>query len=438
MKKWTCFLLTAALALSLLACGADKPIDPGIFYYRRIEPEYQGTDGIIAPETRELSGRRNDLQAILDQYFLGPESTELEAPFPRDTRVLDWHIEDGILWLELNEAFIQLSGIELTVACGCIARTFFELSDVSVIRIGAEGMLFNGAEWITLTPDNLQLADDGIDKLRTDLTLYYTDDDRRYLIGQNLSINLAAQDDIVSYLVEQLKTAPTGLGLVSPLPRNTKLLGSGIDNGVCTLNFSADFETNAFSDSFAQRTTLLSLVNTLTQLEDIDRVEFQLDGNLLARYRQINISKALVFDESAIGPVRTGVNEFDATLYLCNGSSMYLTAVPSRIRYTTGISQPELVVNTLLTYQNNNGFYTLIPENTKLIDVTTVEGACAVNLSEEFLSSENITLAVHTICASICALDGIETVQILIDGQIPKTVPADLFEPMSPDWDWFV
>lgn len=438
MKKWICILLCAAVGLSLFACGSSSAKDPGNFYYRRIEPEYLGTEGIIAPESRELFGLREDLQAMLELYFLGPQSSDLESPFPRDTALLDWSLENGVLQLELNDAFTQLTGIELTVACGCIARTFLELPDITAVRIFVEGALLNGESAVTLTKASLQLADDGIDKLRTDLTLYYTDDDRRYLIGQNLSINLAGQSDIVAYLVEQLQTAPTGLGLVSPLPKNTKLLGSTIENGVCTLDFSSEFETNAFSDSYAQRTTLLSLVNTLTQLEDIDRVEFQLDGTLLARYRQINISKALVFDESAIGPVRTGVNEFDATLYLCNGSSMYLTAVPARIRYTTGISQPELVVSTLLSYQNSNGFYTLIPEDTQLLDVTVADGACTVNLTVEFLSSSNLTLAVRAICASVSALDGINSVQILIEGGVPQTESADLFEPLTPDWDWFV
>lgn len=438
MKKWICILLCAAVGLSLFACGSSSAKDPGNFYYRRIEPEYLGTEGIIAPESRELFGLREDLQAMLELYFLGPQSSDLESPFPRDTALLDWSLENGVLQLELNDAFTQLTGIELTVACGCIARTFLELPDITAVRIFVEGALLNGESAVTLTKASLQLADDGIDKLRTDLTLYYTDDDRRYLIGQNLSINLAGQSDIVAYLVEQLQTAPTGLGLVSPLPKNTKLLGSTIENGVCTLDFSSEFETNAFSDSYAQRTTLLSLVNTLTQLENIDRVEFQLDGTLLARYRQINISKALVFDESAVGPVRTGVNEFDATLYLCNGSSMYLTAVPARIRYTTGISQPELVVSTLLSYQNSNGFYTLIPEDTQLLDVTVADGACTVNLTVEFLSSSNLTLAVRAICASVSALDGINSVQILIEGGVPQTESADLFEPLTPDWDWFV
>ena len=435
-NRLICLLSALSLVLTLFACDSGKLMAPGNFYYRRTETDYLSTDGIIAPEQRETAG--TDTQQLLELYFQGPESPELEAPFPRETQVVDWSLEDQILRITLNEAFAQLSGIELTVACGCIARTFLELTDASAVQISAADALLGPEGSITMTGESLQLADDAIDKLRTELTLYYTDEDRRYLIGQTISINLAAQDDIVGYLVEQLKTAPTGMGLVSALPRNTNLLESTVENGICTLNFSSEFEANAFSSGIAQRTTLLSLVNTLTQLENIDRVEFRLDGNLLARYHQINISTALVFDESIIGPVRTGVNEFDATLYVSNGSSLYLSAVPSRIRYTTGISQAELVANTLLSYQNSNGFYSLIPEDTKLLEVTTEAGICTIHFSQEFLSAKNLPLAIRSVCASICALDEIQAVQIRINGTIPEGYDPELFGPLQPEPDWFV
>lgn len=437
-KKLICLLFSLSLILSLCACSESKPKDPGHFYYRWVQTDYVGSEGIIAPEVRELAGIKTNLNQLLTLYFQGPESDTLEMPFPRDTKAVNWSFSGQVLCIELNETFASLSGIELSVACGCITKTFLELTDAAAVQISVQDRLLGGEHSITMARDTMLLVDDAIDKLRTDLTLYYTDEDRRYLIGQNLSINLAAQDDIVSYLVQQLQTAPTGMGLVSALPSNIKLLDSTIENGVCTLNFSQEFESNAFSGGIAQRTTLLSLVNTLTQLESIERVEFRLEGNLLARYHQINISEALVFDESSIGPVRTGVNEFDATLYVSNGSSLYLSAVPNRIRYTTGISQAELVVTALISYQNSNGFYSPVPANTKLLDISTVDGMCTVNLSEEFLSDTNLPLAVRSICASLCDLEEIQSVQILVEGKIPENHMPEYFEPLVPNPDWFV
>ena len=439
MKQILSLILIFSLLLPLTACTSDQPTDPGGFYYRRIEPLYKGSDGIIAPEQRELNGIRDDLGAVLSLYLSGPLSRDLESPFPRDTALINWKKTNSDLYINFSEAFAELSGVDLTIACGCIARTFLELTDATTVRIQANGALLNGSDCFIVSRDNLSLEDDSIDKLRTELTLYYTDEYHRYLIGKNISVNLASQDNVIGYLVAQLMTAPEEMGLFSPLPVGTLLLDSTVADGTCALNFSPGFETRAFPQSHAQRTTLLSLVNTLTQLDGIEQVEFYLEGNLMARYSQLNISSALVFDESAIGPVRTGMNEFDATLYLSNGSELYLAAVPTRIRELAGISQAELVVNTLISYQNENGFYSTIPSDTVLNQVITKNGHCIVDLSSDFIKeSSHLALSVHSIIASVCALDGIHAGQVTIDGGIPVGEYHDLFLPMSPSSDWYL
>lgn len=439
MKRILPFILILSMILFATACSAEKPLDPGDFYYRRIDTGFQSTDGVVAPETRELQGIRGDLDALLQSYFSGPTSAFLESPFPRDAVLLDWSMTDSTLNLNFNDSFAQLSGVDLTIACACICRTVFGLTDAQTILIHANGTPLDGNPYIEIGIDTLTYEDDSLDRLLTDLTLYYPDAERRYLIGHSVSINLAAQTDAISYLVEQLKDAPDGMGLVSPLPAGTKLLNATVTDGLCVLDFSPEFESNGFFQSHAQRTTLLSLVNTLTQLDTIDRVEFYLEGNLMARYRQLNISTALVFDESVIGPVRTGVNEFDATLYLSNGSELYLASVPTRIRSTAAIPQAELVVKQLLSYQNPNGFYSTIPAGTVLNRLTIEDGLCCIDLSGDFLKETNhLTLSVRSIVASVCALEGIDTVLITIDGEIPVGNYTEYFLPQSPRSDWYL
>lgn len=432
-------ILSLLLCLALMTGCSPQPRDPGNFYYRRARNEFQGDQGVIAPEERELEGIREDLGALLEEYFAGPVTSQLESPFPRDTKLLDWNMSGTNLQLSLSQEFAQLSGVDLTIACGCILRTFTELTQAKSIRIHADGALLNGSAYLHLNQDSLHLADDSLDKLRTDLTVYYASADRRYLVGQSISVNLTEQSDIIAYLVEQLTAPPAGVGLVSPLPEGTQLLDAAISDGICSLNFNAEFQNNAFSQSFAQRTTLLSLANTLTQLEEIKGVEFQVDGSLLARYRQLHLSEALVFDESAIGPVRTGMNEFDATVYVSNGSEQYLAAVPIRVRQLPGISQAELVVEQLIEYRNDNGFESPIPQGTVLNHLTIENGLCTVDLSEEFLDAgERLPQAVHAVVASVCALDGVEQARITIDGQTPKGGYGDLFEPLEPSSNWYL
>ena len=438
MKRIIALILSVSLLLTLSGCGNTAHQMPVNFYYQTIDPVYNSPDGIIAPEARDFYHLRNDMDAFLEVYLAGPLTKELQSPFPRDTHVLNWEQQDGILKLNMSESFAALSGVELTVACGCIVRTMCENLPIESVEISVEGATLNGKDSIVLSADSLTLFDDSLDRMKTTLNVYYSDSDRRYLISQSVSLNAVDESEIIHQLIEKLKTPPANSGLLSPLPRGTRLLDVSIDDGLCILDLSAEFETDGWSQTEAQRLTLLSLVNTLTQIEGINSVEFWVEGHLLVQYRSLTINGPMVWDDSVIGPVRTGLNEFDATLYLANGSSLYLVAVPTRIKQTAGISQYELVLDTLLNYQGLNGFNTTIPEGVTVNSLVMDRSVCYVDLSSEFLTTtDHLLLSTHSIIASLCALDEIGSVRITVDGKIPSGTDLSYFAILRPSADWF-
>ena len=79
-----------------------------------------------------------------------------------------------------------------------------------------------------------------------------------------------------------------------------------------------------------ERTTLLSVVNTLTELDTISEVQFYVEGRRQETYLYLDISGGFVYDGSAVGPVRPDLNELDATIYLPEQSSAKLHAIPLR------------------------------------------------------------------------------------------------------------
>ena len=439
MKKQIALLLCAALLLTLTGCGASPSGGTGKFYYRRTVTEFGGTEGIIASEDRSIPAPPHDPDALLTAYFSGPEEDSLTAPFPRDSAVVSWDMVEDTITLTMNDSFGALTGVELSIACACICKTLTGLLPVTQVRLQLKDGTLDGEKSILLSEDDILLYDNGLDQSRAEFTVYYTDKQRRYLIAEEVSVNLATEDDVISFLVEVLMTPPENSGLYSALPRRTKLLDYTIDDGICTINFSSEFERNSWTGCEAQRLTLLSVVNTLTLLEEIHQVEFASEGNLLVSYKMLTISEPFVFDENVIGPVRTGMNEFDATLYLSNGSEEHLAAVPTRLRQSSGISQAELVINALLNYEPANSLFCTIPAGTVVNSVTVRNGTCLVDLSDAFLSNEtHLVRSVRSIVASVCSLDGINSAQITVDGQTPDGDYAHLFGVLSPQSFWFL
>lgn len=439
MKRKICLILCLCLLAGFCGCSDDPLQDGGYFYYRQSEIKYASENAVIGAELRDLSGLREDPNALLAAYFAGPETSALESPFPRDTYVVAWTLEDGTLSLVMNEGFAALSGVDLSIACACISRTFLELLSVRQVVIRAVDSLLDGSASITMTQDNLLLKDDVVDRLYPTLILYYADAQQRYLIGQEISVNLADETEIIKHLLELLADQPENSDLLSAIPSGTELLDADVENGLCILNLSEEFETNCPSGSAAQRLTLLAIVNTLTQLDHIRQVEICVEGRLLAGYGLLTITGALVADESAIGPVRTALSEFDTTLYLSNGSTGCLAAVPTRIRLTTSVTQAELVLQTLLSYESINGFRRTIPHGTVINSISMRNSICYVDLSQEFLSStDHIPTSVRSIVASLCALDAVSGVKITVNGTTPDGDYASYFGILRPASDWYL
>ena len=210
-------------------------------------------------------------------------------------------------------------------------------------------------------------------------------------------------------------------------------------DGLCTVELSPAFDNRRFYSQTGQLLSLMSIVNTLTALPQIDRVELVVSGNLLIRYGALSIPEPLVRDERCIGPVRTGLGEQDATIYLAHGSEGRLLGTAVRLQQSGTMTQAERIVRCLLSDPGTNGIATHIPPQTALNSVTMIGSVCYVDLSREYLDQpEELSLSGRVIAASLCTLEEVSQVQILVDGTIPTEFDSTLFGPLCPNSDWFL
>ena len=108
-------------------------------------------------------------------------------------------------------------------------------------------------------------------------------------------------------LLEQMCLQPQDPTLQSPLPEGTQILSAVNEDGICTVDLSREFINRRFYSPSAQLLSIFSMVNTLTALPEIDRVEFTVEGELLLRVGSVSIPGPLARDDRFLGPVRTGL-----------------------------------------------------------------------------------------------------------------------------------
>ncbi len=122
--------------------------------------------------------------------------------------------------------------------------------------------------------------------------LYFPDNnvDKLHLELREL---LVSNDGTARAAVEGLIEGPLS-NLAPSIPEGTQLLDISILNGVCTVDFSQAFVDNHISGSSNDLMTVYSIVNTLTEFDSIDRVQFLIEGKTGATFGNIVFNEALV------------------------------------------------------------------------------------------------------------------------------------------------
>jgi len=128
------------------------------------------------------------------------------------------------------------------------------------------------------------------------------------------------------------------------------------------------------------------------------------------------------------------------TVYFGDDQAMYL--VPEEREVAKGNrTLEEVIIDELIKGPTKPGLTRTIPEGTKLLSVSVVDGIAYVNFSKEFQTrhwggSAGEIMTIYSIVNSLAKLDGIEKVQFLLEGKKQESILGhlDTGQPIAPDW----
>lgn len=442
MKRNWSLILCSFLLLGLCACGlAAKPKEkpapeqPVNFYYQADASDFSG--GAIQAEIRDLGPETLPVEEILALYFRGPVSDNLRSPFPADLAVDEASLSGGVLTLAFNDAYASLSGVQLTLANACLVYTMVQFEGVERVCLQTAGSTLSGQLSVPLQAEDFLLVDDSDTNDQTTVKLYFSDENGRYLVEETRSRFFTFESDIPAYVLQQLLAGPQEDHALAALPEGTSLLGVQTEGGVCTVNFSEEFLLNRPQSYEQARMVVFSVVNSLTELPEIESVRILCAGEPVESGYDLDLTQPLCRDEAVMsGPVSSG--SFDANLYVVLNDREALATVPTYVRRSDSRLLALDVLNALIAFKGINGYENPIPNGTLVVDLTEDDGLCQVTFNSSFAlcdtDPEAATLAVRSVVATLCALDGIDRVRIQVYNS--GLTHVDLSEPLTSDPAW--
>lgn len=176
--------------------------------------------------------------------------------------------------------------IILIIILAVLGILFFFNSDDSKENISNEITEYTPAE---------ELSDDEIRK--TIISLYFKNIETNSLVAEARCIDVKElYKEPYSYLINMLITGPENEKLESAIPEGTKVNSCTLKGTTLYIDLSKEFIDNAPSGIEEESMVVYSIVNTLTELNEVSEIKFLINGeeNLQFKDGKINFKNIFV------------------------------------------------------------------------------------------------------------------------------------------------
>lgn len=228
-----------------------------------------------------------------------------------------------------------------------------------------------------------------------------------------------------------LSAIPDKLEYKAPFSMGYEMLSYKLEDGMLQIDVSSAYlELPATTEVLVRA----AIVRTLTQIADVKYVGITVEGNQLCdnKGEQVGWMNADLFIDND----GNEINTYELTkvmLYFANDDGTKLIAAYREKHYSTNTPLERFVVEELIAGPSGqvDGIYPSVNPETKIINVSTKDGICYVNLDAGFLNVVNnvsTEVSVYSIVNSLVELSNVNKVQILINGEVPPSFSTSAYE----------
>ncbi len=303
-RAFTIVIILLAALLLLAWCGkhykdAQNETQSAIAVYYISQ---SGTDLVANSIKLPDTSRKGQVRYLIEQLITPPVGKI--SPLSDGTTLNSVTIRDDIAVIDFSEEFSKKDDLKQTLAPVAVAKTLCSLDFISGVQILVDGQEAIGTDGkplgIIYESDLVINKGEPTQAPKTTLVLYFSDENAEYLVAERRNIEIASGDTIEKAVVNELIKGPTEAGRAKTIPQETKLLSIETKNNVCFVNLSKEFVDKHPGGSTGERLTIYSIVNSLTELGTIDKVQFLIEGEKREEYIHMVLNEPIVRNKTII------------------------------------------------------------------------------------------------------------------------------------------
>lgn len=261
----------------------------------------------ISDESREVKYRNDsDLpRAVISKLLKGPRTPKLKRTLSRDVELLGVDMRDmSNIVVNFSSEYISGDATKDILKTYSVVKSLCEIYYVNSVKVVVEGndiVTPDGAAIGYLTAADINLATDTNTSETREIKLYFTKKDYNMLSSEMRTIKVTDQQPLEQYIINELIKGPYDKERIPTLSKDTVLLSVDVADDICFVNFKSNFIDKNSGVREKEILSIYSIVDSLTELDTISRVQFLIGGKKVEMFGNINISTMFGRNADLIG-----------------------------------------------------------------------------------------------------------------------------------------
>ena len=303
MKKYISIFLSLILLVSLMlsGCGNEKDKDEADIYYLNLT----GTSMAVEEHDKPDGAPEEQAIALLELLHSQPQESDFRQTIPKSVSIRDVVINGYMLTVDFSEEYKNLSTTEEILVRAAIVRTMVQVEGISFVSFLVEGAPLtdvNGNYIGGMSVDSF-VENPGAQintSLTTSLNLYFADETGTKLEKETRRVHYSSNISLDKLVMTKLIEGPENSELQATLPSGTKIVMISVADGICYVNLDETFK-NDQNNEIMEQIVLYSIVNSLTELPDVQKVQLSINGDSSGNLRfNYSLSELYERDDSLI------------------------------------------------------------------------------------------------------------------------------------------
>lgn len=279
--KWRLPKMTVMLIMLMFVTGCSsktKVLDGSFLAF------YPGKEGDrVAAIGIELNA--DDTEGMIEEVFKvlrsQPADYDLRPALSEDVEVISTSLKDGVLLVDFGAGYYKTTGREEILRRAAIVRTLDQIEGVNEISFTVEGAAINDSKGVpigVMTSDMfIDNAGDEINSYeRTKLKLYFADAEGTGLVETSQTVAYNSNISMEKLVCEHIISGPLSEGAGPVTDPDVRIMAVTTKDGICYVNLSKEFLTK--QGKLTDEVVLYSFVNSLTELPNVNKVQFMIDS----------------------------------------------------------------------------------------------------------------------------------------------------------------